>query len=98
MSTSARVTAKGVFQVPNPTISDEEQVLIDAAKRDNASRGNRAYRDQLLNQSDWTQVPDSPLTDEKKAEWATYRTSLRNLPDHENWPYLEDADWPTEPS
>jgi len=98
MSTSGRVTAKGVFQVSNQTISDEDQALIDAAKSDVASRDNRHYRDHLLAESDWTQVTDSALTDEKKSEWAAYRTSLRNLPDHQNWPYLEDADWPTKPS
>lgn len=98
MSTSVRVTAKGVFKVPNPTISDEDQALIDAAKNDNASRGNRFYRDYLLNESDWTQVTDSALTDEKKAEWSAYRTLLRDLSSHANWPNLEDDDWPTKPS
>jgi len=98
MSTSVRVTAKGVFKVPNPTISDEEQVLIDAAKNDAASSGSRFRRDLLLNESDWTQVADSALADTKKTEWATYRTSLRNLPSHANWPNLEDEDWPTKPS
>ena len=40
----------------------------------------RMQRDGLLNKSDWTQLPDSPLTDEKKAEWATHRQELRDLP------------------
>ena len=26
-------------------------------------------------------MPDSPLSDSKKAEWATYRQQLRDLPD-----------------
>lgn len=39
----------------------------------------REERNKLLSQSDWTQVPDSPLTDAKKAEWATYRQSLRDF-------------------
>ena len=29
--------------------------------------------------TDWTQLPDSPLTDTKKAEWATYRQQLRDM-------------------
>lgn len=58
---------------------------------------NRETRNQLLADSDWTQATDSPLTDEAKTSWATYRTALRNLPTHENWPSLEDADWPTQP-
>tara|TARA_Y100001937_G_scaffold44742_1_gene62914 strand:- start:184 stop:594 length:411 start_codon:yes stop_codon:yes gene_type:complete len=58
---------------------------------------NRDRRNQLLTESDWTQGNDSPLTDETKTSWATYRTALRNLPTHKNWPSLEDDDWPTQP-
>jgi hypothetical protein len=58
----------------------------------------REQRNALLAASDWTQANDSPLTAEKKVEWATYRTSLRTLPTHENWPTLEDSDWPSQPS
>ena len=58
---------------------------------------NRQERNALLASSDWTQANDSPLTDEAKASWVTYRTALRNLPNHSNWPNLEDSDWPTKP-
>ena len=37
-------------------------------------------RNRRLQDSDWTQMPDSPLTDTKKTEWATYRQALRDLP------------------
>jgi len=37
-------------------------------------------RDQLLVDSDWTQLPDSPLTEEKKNEWRVYRQALRDYP------------------
>ena len=36
-------------------------------------------RNNKLIASDWTQMPDSPLSAEKKAEWATYRQALRDL-------------------
>ena len=39
----------------------------------------RSHRDMLLMESDWTQMPDSPLSDSKKAEWATYRQALRDI-------------------
>jgi hypothetical protein len=50
----------------------------------------RHQRDQLLAQSDWTQMADSPLTVEQKAAWAAYRQALRDLPSSvaenvENW-------------
>ena len=39
----------------------------------------RAERDRLLAECDWTQGADSPLSDSQKAEWATYRQSLRDI-------------------
>ena len=40
----------------------------------------REDRNNLLSKCDWTQLPDNGLSDSKKAEWATYRQSLRDLP------------------
>ncbi len=51
-------------------------------------------RKMLLFDSDWTQLPDSPLTDSKKAEWATYRQALRDLPSSNTTP----IDWPLPPA
>ena len=58
----------------------------------------RNIRDNLLKHSDWTQMPDAPLSDSKKAEWATYRQQLRDLPSS----YTDDDDlnsivFPTKP-
>ena len=39
----------------------------------------RDYRNGLLFQSDWTVMPDSPLSDSKKTEWKTYRQALRDI-------------------
>ncbi len=55
----------------------------------------RQKRNTLLAASDWTQANDSPLAAEKKVEWATYRTALRDLPSNKSWP---DVTFPTEPS
>jgi hypothetical protein len=70
--------------------SQEEQDAMAAA-------ANRDTRNQLLSDSDWTQIPDSPVINEVKAAWVIYRTALRNLTAHENWPNLEADDWPTKP-
>lgn len=64
---------------------------------DNNAAIKRNDRNTLLAHSDWSQMADSPLTDAKKTEWATYRTSLRDLPTHANWPNLSEDDWPTQP-
>jgi hypothetical protein len=39
--------------------------------------GVRVQRDALLKASDWTQLPDVPLT--TKEAWATYRQALRDI-------------------
>jgi hypothetical protein len=41
----------------------------------------RQERDRLLAACDWTQLPDSPLADAARADWAAYRQALRALPD-----------------
>ena len=60
----------------------------------------RNLRNFKLGSSDWTQATDAPLTEEKKAEWRTYRQALRdimtNLPADLDDP--ENVSWPTEPS
>tara|TARA_R100000278_G_scaffold120334_1_gene102640 strand:- start:99 stop:479 length:381 start_codon:yes stop_codon:yes gene_type:complete len=56
----------------------------------------RSDRDDLLAASDWTQSPDSPLSDNKKAEWATYRQQLRDLPANTSDP--ANPSWPENPS
>lgn len=40
----------------------------------------RDKRNRKLLMSDWTQMSDSPLSESKKQEWATYRQQLRDLP------------------
>ena len=57
----------------------------------------RAERNRRLAESDWTQAADSPLTDAKKAEWVTYRTTLRDLPLINEATNLDDVIWPTRP-
>ena len=39
----------------------------------------RRQRNRLLQDTDWTQMPDSPLTDEDRQKWANYRQALRDF-------------------
>jgi hypothetical protein len=41
----------------------------------------RPERNRLLSESDWTQLNDTPMTDDKRAAWAAYRQELRDLTD-----------------
>jgi hypothetical protein len=40
----------------------------------------RERRDRLLKECDWTILPDSPLSEEKKNEFKIYRQALRDFP------------------
>lgn len=54
----------------------------------------RYKRDQFLIKCDWTVGNDSPLSDEKKAEWASYRQALRDITTQTD-PF--NITWPTKP-
>ena len=56
----------------------------------------RLVRDNLIKETDFTQVSDCPLTDEKKAEFTAYRQALRDLPQTYDNP--DDIVWPTKPT
>lgn len=54
----------------------------------------RTTRNILLTESDWTQVEDSPLSEEKKTEWKNYRQELRDLTNLDD---LTTIIWPSKP-
>lgn len=60
----------------------------------------RKQRTNLLYQSDWALVEDSPLTDDEKTEVRTYRNDLRNITNTEmpTSGLVNDVAWPTKPS
>lgn len=85
---------EGNYQANEHIIVDGEAV----ARKDNILEILRLKRDALLTESDWTQVNDSPLSDTKKAEWATYRQELRDLPSsHQSTTNFDDVVFPTQP-
>lgn len=55
----------------------------------------RNQRDFILLRCDWTVGNDSPLSDEKKAEWTVYRQALRDITNQTD-PF--NIDWPVRPS
>ena len=60
------------------------------------AEAQRSNRTALLAESDWTQMADTALSTEKKAEWVTYRKALRDLPTASGWPHTHTM--PTKPS
>ena len=59
----------------------------------------RSERDELLKDSDWTVMPDSPLSNSKKAEWTTYRQKLRDITNGiDTEEKAKAVTWPTAPN
>jgi hypothetical protein len=56
---------------------------------------NYTRRNEALAETDWTQTNDSPLSGADQIKYRTYRQALRDLTTHENWPELQEEDWPT---
>lgn len=52
-------------------------------------------RQKLLYSSDWTQLPNGPLTQQQQEAWVTYRQALRDITDQSGFP--TDVVWPTRP-
>lgn len=71
--------------------------IIDAAIIPIIADYIRSKRANLLRNSDWTQMTDSPLSEEQKAAWAVYRQALRDMPDTVSVNTVEEIVWPTKP-
>lgn len=54
---------------------------------------HKAHRNSLLQNSDYTQLPDTPVD---KVSWATYRQALRDVTKQSGWPY--QIEWPIPPN
>lgn len=68
----------------------EEEI---AANNLSTAETNRTTRNNKLAETDFYALSDVTMSD----AMATYRQALRDLPDHSNWPNLQDSDWPTKP-
>ncbi len=69
----------------------QEEIDIE---NDGLWKSVRTKRNILLQESDWTQLPDSPLSDGKKLEWQSYRLNLRNITNQQD---PKNIVWPTKP-
>jgi len=79
------------------TTKAQHEAAYQASLDSNTAEVHRVKRNKLLADTDWTQINDSPLSNEKKTSWATYRQELRGITDLDEWPNLADDDWPVAP-
>jgi hypothetical protein len=70
----------------------EQETAYKAMKDAEQAKSARQSRDQMLKDSDWTQIADSTAD---KVAWATYRQALRDVPAQSGFPW--DITWPDAP-
>jgi hypothetical protein len=75
------------------TTKAEHEAAYQATLDATTATSNRSTRDSKLAETDWHGMSDVTMS----SEMTTYRQALRDITAHENWPNLEDADWPTKP-
>jgi hypothetical protein len=101
-----RIEDLDIFEQAVLDFNNEKQRIEDEVAAREAARDYwselRILRNQRLDESDWTQVFDVQLSDEKKAEWIIYRQKLRDLTDiiSDPKPLVLDSnhsDWPIKP-
>ena len=91
VSVDAYIDGSFVSVVRADNLTTEE---IQAAKA-SAMAKLRSTRNNLLTECDWTQMPDCTISN--KAEWATYRQTLRDFPSTVGDARLS-VTWPTKPT
>ncbi|MDB4512138.1 phage tail assembly chaperone [Arenicella sp.] len=83
--------AKDDYVIVNGVAQKTDKIALEETE-EYAIAMLRLERGDLLQKSDWTQVPDAPVD---QAAWATYRQALRDLPQNTEDPSAPL--WPTKP-
>ena len=81
-----KYVAKDMFEATSEKTKEELEKEYQAKIDSGVANLVRSQRNQLLVESDWTMVTDSPLSDSKKTEWKTYRQKLRDIPASSGFP------------
>ena len=75
------------------TTKAEHEAAYQAKLDEAAAASVRKKRNSLLSETDYFALTDVTMD----AAMTSYRQALRDITNHVNFPYLEDADWPTKP-
>ena len=75
------------------TTKAEHEAAYQATLDAKAAEAVRKQRDDLISATDYFALTDVTMD----AAMTTYRQALRDITDHVNFPYLEEADWPVKP-
>ena len=69
------------FTAEEEAARDAEEAAWRAGAFDRAMFELRSKRNKDLQDSDWTQLPDTTLTNVQRQAWMQFRTELRNITD-----------------
>ena len=107
ISTLEELTSASEAQAQAESYIDRfEELSIDYISREDQAKATeegellqksefvRFTRNTKLAESDWMGLNDTSIP----TVWVEYRQALRDITDHENFPVLEDSDWPVEPN
>ena len=89
--------AQEKYAADRAAVDKDFEAKIQAAKEDAGNQWTavRLLRDQLLRDSDWAVLPDTPPAKTALDAWKTYRQALRDLPQTYERP--ADVVWPEAP-
>jgi hypothetical protein len=76
------------------TAAEQEAAYVQRIDDEQATR-IRADRDKRLAETDWTQLIDSPFSNDTNGVWQAYRQALRDVPAQAGFPW--DVAWPKKP-
>ena len=69
---------------------NDEEIAYERAVQEKRIRSDR---DSKLKETDFYALSDVTMT----ADMSAYRQALRDITDHENFPWLDEQDWPAKP-
>ena len=83
---AANEAAYARWQAEHPPVDPDAELAAEV----------RSRRDQLLAETDWTQVLDAPVDAITREAYRTYRQALRDIPEQPGFP--RDVTWPELPA
>lgn len=92
------INGSNILIEENEVVEYQTKRLKTQQELENETEGQwvriRRKRTRYLTETDWTQLPDSPLTNQKQTEWQIYRQALRDITSQLS-PF--SISWPTPP-
>ena len=77
--------------------TEEEKEQIYATEKSTLIPKLKQRQKEELADTDWVVIRAQETETPVPEKYLTYRSALRNITSHLDWPFLEESDWPTKP-